>query len=48
MFKILTVVFDGSPALVAESNMCSTGDQEVTGLIPMGFGNILKWKLIIK
>ena len=29
------------PALVAESDACSTGDQNVLGLIPVGSGNIL-------
>ena len=33
---------------VAQSHVSPTGDQEVTGLIPAGPGNILSWRLIMK
>ena len=35
------------PALVAQSDVCPTGDQEVTGVILNGSGNILSWRLIM-
>ena len=35
-------------ALVAQSYVHPTGDQEVAGSIPAGFGNILSWRLIMK
>ena len=33
---------------MAQSDACPTDDQEVTGLIPGGFGNILSQRLIMK
>ena len=36
------------PVLVAQSDVCLTGDQEVAGLIPAGSGNILSWQLNMK
>ena len=35
------------PASVAQSLARPTGDQEVAGLIPIWFGNILSWRLIM-
>ena len=35
-------------ALVAHSDVCSTGDQDVADLIPARSGNILSWRLIMK
>ena len=35
-------------ALVSQSDVCLTGDQEVTGLIPAGSGNTHLWRLIMK
>ena len=32
----------------AQSNSRLTGDQDVLGSIPAGFGNILSWDLIMK
>ena len=36
------------PALVAQLDARSTGDQEIAGSIPAGYGNILSWRLIMK
>ena len=35
-------------ASVAQSETCTTGDQEVLGLIPARSSNILSWRLIMK
>ena len=35
-------------ALVAQSDVCLTGDQEVIGSIPAKSGNILSWRWIMK
>ena len=35
-------------ALVAQSDACLTGDQEVAGSIPTWSGNIPSWRLIMK
>ena len=35
-------------ALVAQLNVCPTGDQVVTGSTPAEVGNILSWRLIMK
>ena len=36
------------PASMAQSDVCLTGDQEVTVSIPAWSGNILPWRLIMK
>ena len=36
------------PALMAQSDAPPTGDQEVIDWIPMGYCNILLWRLIMK
>ena len=36
------------PTLVAQLDARPTGDQDVTGLILAGSGNILSWRLIMK
>ena len=36
------------PASVAQSYVLPTGYQEVTGLIHVGYGNILSWRMIMK
>ena len=33
---------------MAQSDAHPTGDQEVAGSIPAGYGNILPWRLIMK
>ena len=33
--------------LVAQSDACPTGDQDVSGLIPCGLGNIFSWRVIM-
>ena len=33
---------------VAQSDVCLTGNQEVTGSVPARSGNILSWRLIMK
>ena len=38
---------DSVLASVVQSDVCPTGDQEVTGLMTSGSGNILSWRLIM-
>ena len=36
------------PALVAQSDACSTGNQEIAGSIPTGSGNIVSRRMIME
>ena len=45
---ILGGVFKHISASMTQSDVHSTADQEVSGLIPIGSGNILSWRLIMK
>ena len=41
-------IFKGVPGSTFQSDARPTDDQEVAGLIPIGLGNILSWRLIMK